>query len=133
MKELLVVVVFVAAVAWLISRIRQGNVSVRDVSGPKPLQSTSKYHAVSVKFSSNACDAAKATTGVRILSSTSPRLPLPECDAAECRCGFVHHKDRRSGDDRRSPFGSRSYLALAGSTDADRRLVRDRRRQADVA
>ena len=133
MKELIVVLVFFAAVAWLISRIRQGKVNVRDVSKPATLQSTSKYHAVSVKYSSDACDAAKAMTGIRILSSTSPRLPLPECDAAQCDCGFMHHKDRRSGEDRRSPFGSRSYMALAGNTQTDRRLVKDRRRQANVA
>ena len=132
MRELLAVLVFFAAVAWLLSRMRRGNVDVSDAPEPQKPKSSSKYHAVSVKYPSSACNAAKTMTGIRILSSTSPRLPLPECNAAECNCAFMHHKDRRSGEDRRSPFGSRSYMALSGNSQSDRRIVKDRR-QAEVA
>jgi hypothetical protein len=133
LKELLLVLVFFAAVAWLVSRIRRGNVEVQQASQPKTLKSTSAFHAVSVKYSSDACNAAKAMTGNRILATAAPRLPLPECDAAECRCGFAHHDDRRSGEDRRNPFGSRSYGALAGNIKTERRDRKERRRHANVA
>ena len=57
------------------------------------------------RYSENACLAAKQMTGRRFLASAAPKLPLPECTVAECHCSFTHHDDRRSGYDRRSPFG----------------------------
>lgn len=129
MKELLLVLVFLAAVAWLVARVRSGKTEAR-ASGTKSLGSTSRYHAVSVKYSSTACDAAKAMTGLRVLSVDAPRLPLPGCKADECRCGFAHHDDRRSGEDRRNPYGSRSaYGAMAGSIRTERRDRKDRRQR----
>ncbi|NND54655.1 MAG: hypothetical protein HKN56_06765 [Gammaproteobacteria bacterium] len=129
MKELLLVLVFLAAVAWLIARVRDGKNDAQ-ASRAKPPSRSSRYHAVSVKYSSTACDAAKAMTGLRVLSADAPRLPLPECNAEECRCGFAHHDDRRSGEDRRNPYGSRSaYGAMAGSIRTERRGRKDRRQR----
>lgn len=73
----------------------------------------SRFHAVSIKFSQSACEAARNMEGRRFLSGAAPRIPLPGCDAVECRCKFIHHKDRRSGDDRRNPF--RPGLGGAGT------------------
>ena len=130
MKEIVLVLVFIAAVAWLIARLRDPATDARAASRSRALKNTSKYHAVSVKYSSTACNAAKAMTGIRVLSVDAPRLPLPECDAAECRCGFAHHNDRRSGEDRRNPYGSRSaYGAMAGSSRTERRGRKERRQQ----
>ena len=42
--------------------------------------------------------------GRPFLSGVAPRIPLPGCDANECRCKFVHHSDRRPREGRRSPF-----------------------------
>jgi hypothetical protein len=28
-------------------------------------------------------------------------LPVPTCDRAKCRCRYIHHEDRRTGEDRR--------------------------------
>ncbi len=63
-----------------------------------------KYHAVSLEISGNACEAATAIKGIRVLSSTSPRIPLPECTAPVCKCRFIHHNDRRVDDDRRDQY-----------------------------
>jgi hypothetical protein len=89
------------------------------------------YHAVSIQFDANACDAAKAMAGRRFLSSAAPRLPLAECKALECRCRFAHHKDRRSGQDRRSPFSAAKYSDGTGSFKKERRERLDRRKDAD--
>lgn len=89
------------------------------------------YHAVSIKFDANACDAAKAMAGRRFLSSAAPRLPLAECKALECRCRFAHHEDRRSGKDRRSPFSAAKYSDGTGSFREERRERLERRKDAD--
>lgn len=134
MKELLLVVALLVAIAWLVVRIRRGAAEARAAKAPrKPsLRATSPFHAVSVMYSSTACDAAKALAGRRFLAGTAPRLPLPECDAAECRCRFSHHSDRRSGGDRRSPFSPSTYAGQTGSHAIERRDRRDRRRSRDA-
>jgi len=134
MKELLLVVALLLSIAWLVLRIRRGNAEVRAVRNPpaKSTAETSAYHAVSLKYSSNACDAAKAMTGRRFLAGAAPRLPLKGCDAPECRCGFAHHSDRRSGNDRRNPFNPATYAGGTGTFKVERRVQRDRRRSGDA-
>ncbi len=79
---------------------------------PVKATSTSEFHAVSIKFPSSACSAAKSLDGKRFLSSAAPRIPLAECDVLECKCRFVHYSDRREGDDRRNPYSA----GIAGET-----------------
>lgn len=93
---------------------------------PANLTATSQFHAVSIKFPSSACEAAHKMEGKRFLSSAAPRIPLPGCDAKKCKCRFVHHKDRREGEDRRS--GYRQKLPGAKSSAADERRKRGDRR-----
>jgi len=118
-------------VVWLFIRHRQ-SLSAEE---SKPAQRTNSpkiaYHAVSLKFSSSACEAAKELEGRRFLSSAAPRLPLPECEALECSCRFVHHKDRRTGKDRRSPFGSSGLGGGTGKFDQEQRSRKDRRASDD--
>lgn len=129
MKELLLVLAFLLAVAWLVMRVRRGKKEIQEASTLKKPDETSLFHAVSLKYSSNACNAAKAMTGRRFLASAAPRLPLPECDALECRCGFSHHSDRRSGEDRRTPYDGGRFVGGTGTLPAERRDRRDRRRK----
>ena len=89
-------------------------------------RSTASFHAVSIKHAENACEAAKAMAGMRFLSSAAPRLPLGECNAQECLCRFIHHADRRSGNERRNPYGSAIAKDSADGGE-DRRAVEDRR------
>lgn len=93
---------------------------------PRKPEPDSKYHAVSLEFSGNACEAATAMKGKRILSSTAPRIPLPECAAAECKCRFIHHNDRRQASDRRSPY-RQSISGDTGEYRKERRHRGDRR------
>jgi hypothetical protein len=89
--------------------------------------SGSEFHAVSLKYAASACDSAKAMEGRRFLSTAAPRIPLPDCDAAECKCRFVHHKDRRSGDDRRDTYGQGFGGGTTGSYEKEQRKRGERR------
>lgn len=92
-------------------------------------ETVDEFHAVSIKFDADACLHAKALQGRRFLAREAPNLPLDNCDSNKCSCRFVHHDDRRSGKDRRSPFGSGGMGAVTGRFEAERRQGGDRRRR----
>ena len=130
MQELLLGVLLLLAVGWLIVKVRQNKAAERAESRPA-IKDRGQYHAVAIKYSENACDAAKAMTGRRFLSSTPPRLPLPECDFPECRCQFAHYDDRRAPRDRRSPFAGGGVAGTTVSFEKERREEPDRRKEDD--
>lgn len=132
MQKTLLFIALLLAIGWLVMRILRGSPKPGEPAAAKIADKTSPYHAVSLQYSSNACDAAKAMTGRRFLSSAAPRLPLPECDALECRCRFAHHSDRRTGRDRRTPFSPATSGGGTGTFKAERRQKKDRRRNADL-
>jgi hypothetical protein len=126
--SVLALLVLVAAFLWLRRK--------PDTSGERPSPArpeapgkTSAFHAVSIKLGPNACLAAQEMTGKRFLSGAAPRIPLPECDVLECKCRFVHHKDRRVGDDRRSPFGQ-GFTGATGTHPKEQRQSEDRRSES---
>lgn len=129
MHELLLGVLLVLAIAWLIIRLRRDKANMTSRSAAKA-KSLNPFHAVAIKYSENACDAAKAMTGRRFLSSAAPRLPLPECDFLECRCQFALYDDRRSGRDRRTPFAPAGSSGATGSFEKERRENTDRRKHS---
>tara|TARA_R110002096_G_scaffold65006_1_gene158228 strand:+ start:7696 stop:8097 length:402 start_codon:yes stop_codon:yes gene_type:complete len=131
MYEVLLGILLILAIAWLIIRIRGNKPTVAKKPNKPDTKTCGAYHAVAIKYSENACDAAKAMTGRRFLASAAPRLPLPECDYTDCRCQFAHYDDRRSKRDRRSPFAPAGPTGNSGSYQKDRRQKRDRRKSAD--
>lgn len=96
-------------------------------AAPQPLADMSAYHAVSIKYMSSACPTAKSMDGKRFLATAAPRLPLPDCDVLKCRCKFVHHKDRRSSEDRRNPYQGPLAQSTTGNFQVDQRLSDERR------
>jgi hypothetical protein len=76
-------------------------------------------------------DRANEIAGRRFLASEAPNLPLPGCNATECDCHFIHHNDRRTGKDRRSPFTSGGIAAATGTFSGERRKGEDRRDDSD--
>jgi len=119
-------------VLWLYVRHRgQAEKSAEPAPQPRKTGNTA-FHAVSIMFEKQACAAAKELSGRRFLANAAPRLPLPECNALECRCRFNHHSDRRGGKDRRSPFGAGSFTGSTGSYNRERRESRDRRKDTDL-
>ena len=128
---ILIVVLVVIALGYFMVRSRQA-ASANSTPASRPAASSNisdsaAFHAVSIKYIAKSCEAAKAMDGKRFLSSAAPRLPLPDCDVAECRCKFVHHKDRRSSEDRRNPFQGPLATSATGVHQIDQRSGKDRR------
>jgi hypothetical protein len=126
----LALVLVLLLLIWLFIRRRAAN---KDKSEPaaKTRSKKSAYHAVSIKFSGNACEAAREMEGRRFLSSAAPRIPLPDCDVLDCSCRFAHHQDRRSKQDRRSPFGPGGLGGSTGKYAQEQREGKDRRKSDD--
>jgi hypothetical protein len=127
---LLLFLLIVLLIVWLFVR-RRGQV---ETERPEPVRrrssSNTAYHAVSIAFEPNACNAAKELAGRRFLSTAAPRLPLADCTASDCRCKFKHYDDRRSGKDRRNPFSPSGGIAAAtGKFEAEQRDGSERRRR----
>jgi hypothetical protein len=97
---------------------------------PVKTPTSSEFHAVSIRFLSSACSAAKSLEGKRFLSSAAPRIPLAECDVLECKCRFVHYSDRREGDDRRNPY-SPGIAGETGKHPQEQRRRPERRKDPD--
>lgn len=132
MQTTLLWLAVVLLIAWLLLRQRGKSEVKQQPASLKDTGSTA-YHAVSIKFDKNACEAAQEMEGRRFLSSAAPRLPLPECNALECRCHFAHHKDRRAPRDRRSPFAAAGFGGgSTGSFEKERRERSDRRKSDDL-
>ena len=132
---ILIVALVVVALLYFMMRGRQAAPASRSATAPRPtpatpaagLSDTAAFHAVSIKYLTSSCDAAKAMDGKRFLSSAAPRLPLLDCDAETCRCKFVHHKDRRSSEDRRNPFQGPLATSATGIHKIEQRQGGDRR------
>ena len=124
----LIAIAVLLAVLWFVRRnAKPGNVE------PDPVRKIaavgeSKFHAVSIRFGANACEAARNMEGRRFLSAAAPRLPLPDCDAPGCKCRFKHHTDRRSGDDRRDAWGQGLGTTATGQYSKEQRKGGDRRK-----
>ena len=122
----------VIAAFWLRYRRREApgaSSPAAPASGVNP-DGSGRFHAISIRARPDACDAAREIHGLRFLSAEVPELPLPECDVANCGCRFVRHRDRRSGDDRRSPFQG-GYGGSSTRREEDRRRIADRRGAGD--
>lgn len=126
--SLIAIALLIALLVFI--RKRAAGESARSAPRPaytKPADTT--FHAVSLRFAGDACDAAKAMEGRRFLAGAAPRLPLPECDAAECKCRFRHHEDRRAGQDRRNVWAQGFGGIASGAYPQEQRKGRDRRRE----
>lgn len=93
----------------------------------RPAIERKDFRAVSIKCGDGACRAAQILAGKRGFPNQIPRLPLSQCDAANCACSYEQHADRRANDDRR-----RLYAMLSGAPQdsSERRRVEDRRNLA---
>lgn len=66
----------------------------------------SRYRGVQVVADEeNCCAAAQAIAGSRFLPHEVPKLPLENCDSANCQCSFKLFNDRRTDPRRASDFG----------------------------
>jgi len=130
MVKLLFVLIVVLGMAWWYFHRRAAREaaarSAADASR-RLTQSSSEFHAVAIRTPATACDAARKLEGIRYLGPDAPKLPLPDCDREHCECRFQHYDDRRTGKDRRSPFGSAGSTPGTGRFQAERRQKEGRR------
>jgi len=122
MVQWLILFVIVLLVALWLWWYRMKATKRRDTG---KLWSFRKYQAVAIRRGSAACKAVTMLEGKRFLSMDAPPLPLPDCDAKNCRCRYIYFDDRRQ-DDRRDSDGG----PLGGVAQPDpprRRLGTDRR------
>jgi hypothetical protein len=127
------VIVILAVLVLIFVYIRSKRSTTDDrpaTSRPRKSAASSEFHAVSIKFASNACSAAKSLEGKRFLSTAAPRIPLPDCDVLECKCRFIHHRDRRQGGDRRNPYTA-GFGGETGKHPVEQRKQPDRRKDPD--
>jgi len=61
------------------------------------------YHATSIHPCSKACESVNSLKEKRFLLSEVAALPVQGCTNPNCDCTYIHHEDRRNGDDRRVP------------------------------
>ncbi len=65
-----------------------------------------KYRGVQVIVNKNdCCQAAETVADQRFLIEQIPKLPLANCDAAQCGCGYERFDDRRADFRRASDLG----------------------------
>ena len=124
----LIAVLVLLVLLWFVRRnARKENVRPDEHRKAATVKNT-RFHAVSIRFTPNACQAAKNMEGRRFLSSAAPKIPLPDCDADVCECKFKHHADRRARSDRRNPWGQGLGGASTGNYPKEQRKGRDRRK-----
>ena len=88
---------------------------------------TGPYQAVSIKHAGCACSGVREYTGKRFLTSEAPLVPIPGCEADQCKCRYVRHKDRRMADERRHIYSLQAELYAADGK-VDRRKGVGRRK-----
>lgn len=84
-----------------------------------------QFASVSLQCGENACAAAAAVAGKRILLDEAPDLPLGNCPAGSCDCHYFRYGDRRN-----LLMNRRSGNALNGDA-SDRPGKQNRRRGND--
>jgi len=87
------------------------------------------YHATSIHPCSKACKRAQALSEKRFLVSEVAALPVPGCTNPACTCTYVHHEDRRGGDDRRVPSITMENVFSA----SEHRMAKVERRKQSLA
>jgi len=117
---------------WWLMRKRRAALQEKSKPARRSRNMDTAFHAVSIKFTSNACNSAKAMAGRRFLASSAPKMPLPDCTAPECNCRFAHFDDRRTGKDRRSPFVPGGGSSSTGSYEKEQRNGPERRHEDDA-
>lgn len=124
MKIVVFALIMIVSIGVLIGlrRTSAKNLLVSNVHTGVP---THPYHCVAIRYRDGACPAVQRLSGQRFLSKEAPPIPLPACNAASCRCRYVHFEDRRQNDERRNP--QPALIHVGGYGGAERRSGGERR------
>jgi hypothetical protein len=112
--SIILVLVFLGLALMLTSRLSSGGKKGKKTTRKATTEKVRRnpYQAVSIRYGTNACDAAREIKDKRFRVAEAPLTPLPECTrATDCSCKYVRHDDRRSNQgDRRLPVALSSEL-----------------------
>jgi hypothetical protein len=125
MKIVVFAAIMIAAIGVLIA-MRRTSVKNLFSSNVYTGVSTHPYHCVAIRYRDGACAAVQRLSGRRFLSKEAPSIPLLACDAASCRCRYMHFEDRRQTDERRIP--QPALMHVGGYGGPERRSGGERRR-----
>jgi len=88
------------------------------------------FHAVEIRCTEGACQAAKDAGGKRYLATEVPLMPLEQCDRRDqCECSYRHFQDRRHGPRRTAD----DAVSSRAHTDCVERRRSESRRAKDIA
>ncbi|MCX4193165.1 hypothetical protein [Methylophaga sp. OBS1] len=110
------IVLLLVVVVWLLSRRKQNAAA----PAPKPVN---PYAAVKIKpIKHEACEAAYEASCRIFLAREAPTLPLRDCGKPnDCRCSYVHYKDRRHERRRSSNIQTQELHIEGYPTERERR------------
>jgi hypothetical protein len=83
-------------------------------------QESNPFHAVTIRYRKNACDAVWTLEGKKFLANEAPRLPVQGCTTQNCGCRYVHYDDRRA-EERRAEFRASQHNGEQRRSRQDRR------------
>ena len=112
----------------LLSRLFVNKRPDRAKSIGAPTQTAKSYPAVELIVTpGEACAAAQASSGKRLLTSEAPLLPVPGCDQPRCGCRYRKFTDRRSETRRASAVDLPATSDMYEHTGRGRREGKGRR------
>ena len=116
---------------WLLKPGKPRRSKAAATRARRPENRSGKYHAVSINYRRSGCAAVKALSAKRFLTREKvPSLPVTNCTAETCSCGYIRHADRRSTQgNRRAMFSMQSELY--GTEGAQDRREKRGRRESD--
>lgn len=92
------------------------------------------YRSAEIVCGKNACEGARALSGIRFLAADVPRLPLERCSVSRCMCTYTRHNDRRNtAEERRAQFSVRTQHYPNAIGDERRRKYGRRTGEAGTA
>ena len=98
-----------------------------------PIQHGGPYQAVSIHSYKGCCTAAEGVRGTRFLTAEAPQIPFQNCTADKCHCVYLHHEDRRSGENSRRKKHELEDEFLSTPNYTDRRNLTGRRASDPLA
>lgn len=101
--------------------------SARLLDKEKTQSNRASFRSAEIVCGKEACESARALSGMRFLAHDVPRLPLESCTSSHCMCTYARHNDRRNpSDERRAQFSVRTkhYPTLIGNEERRRKYGR---------
>jgi hypothetical protein len=102
--------------------------TAKSLRSAKPTPAKQAFKCVVIHADENACWSAKNMVNKPILFDDAGPLPLKNCDAQSCHCGYIRYDDRRIAARRRNLSAAEYFISYSKN-----RRNRQDRRQSTLA